>query len=224
MNNGFFKKIAIAAALLACSATAFASTPSTVSTANLFTAISALQRNDLNEAYKALDQIEMTAPEYQIAFLEMQKVHYRQKNWDKFFGYATYYRKNMLKAAPNVHHMLLEILALSKHCQYDAAEKIFAAASEYVTKDYLSQYKAIADILNLQRELDGHVRTSPVKAPFEVLTPTVHWYIPEANRAALMSGAVKSPRGIRVVVKSACKDQNSHEELTDIQIATGVQQ
>lgn len=204
---------------------------STETTAKMFKAIDDLHSNNLTEAYQLLDQIPMDAPEYQIAFLEMQKLHYRTKNWDKFFGYATYYRKNLLKVAPNVHLMLLEILALSKHCQYDNAEKIFEAAKPYVTKDYLPQFQAIAEILNLQRILQGHVRTAPVKAPFEALTPTVHWFIPKREREQILSDVIKNPRAVRIIVKSACHEQNSNEELTDLpteatsgQIARGLQQ
>jgi hypothetical protein len=61
---------------------------------------------------------------FRIALREVQKVLYKKAQWDRFFGIATYYRKNLMMSHYEPQIMALEILALIKHCHFDVAQKL----------------------------------------------------------------------------------------------------
>lgn len=97
-------------------------------------AISKLQKKELEKAYETLDTVPQDSLSFRIAFLEMQKVHYRQQSWDKFFGYATYYRKKLLGTFFQPELLVLEALALVKHCQFEVASNFVFASQQIVSE------------------------------------------------------------------------------------------
>lgn len=51
--------------------------------------------------------------------VEDQKTAYREADWNRFFGFAYYYRSRALPFRARLYS--LEALALARHCQWDAA-------------------------------------------------------------------------------------------------------
>lgn len=170
-------------------------------------------------SYEELDAIAVDAPGYRSAFLEMQKIHYGKKEWDKFFGYATYYRKHLMTSGnlEQTHSLLLEALALTKHCHYSTAQIILdqaraqAIAQLPAQTSMMSQINAVQDLLDLQARLGGYVRTAAMAPPLEAFSVESHWRIDQERRNSVVEKAVKNPRALRVLVKDLCLSANSEQ-------------
>lgn len=93
-------------------------------------ALNALSQNDLKKAYGTLESVDSDTLAYRMAYLEMQKIHYRLQDWDRFFGFAQFYRKKLLPQFFQPELISLEALALTKHCQYDASIRVIEFAKE----------------------------------------------------------------------------------------------
>jgi hypothetical protein len=70
---------------------------------------------------------------------------YQSQKWEKFFAYARYYREG-LDSSQQSEVILLEPLALLRHCQGEAVESVAAAIEKDHPgfKDSLSQMRALA--------------------------------------------------------------------------------
>ncbi|MBF0208032.1 MAG: hypothetical protein HQK53_14225 [Oligoflexia bacterium] len=95
-----------------------------------------LHKNQISEGYALLDKISETDKDFIPALLETQRIHYKQQEWEKFFGYANFYRLNLLEkkeqwASNFSGEMLsLEALALIRFCYWEEASAIVARGLE----------------------------------------------------------------------------------------------
>lgn len=73
------------------------------------------------------------------ALTEIQKINYKDKEWERFFGRALFYRYLLIRDKGGVafhqRPIVLEILALSKHCRFKAAAQIAHWGREYAKKN-----------------------------------------------------------------------------------------
>lgn len=94
-------------------------------------AVGASEKGNLDVADDLFSETPTGSSEFRVAFRESQKVLYKKAAWDRFFGAATFYRKNMnLFFEPEA--LSLEILALIKHCQFDVAAKLIQTEKSLV--------------------------------------------------------------------------------------------
>lgn len=88
------------------------------------------RKNELSEAREWLEKLNYEEEGFLFALLEIQKINYIEKDWDRFFGLASYYRKKLLyspeMATKNFKQemLTLEILALIRHCRYPEASQV----------------------------------------------------------------------------------------------------
>lgn len=93
-------------------------------------ALSALKENKTSLAYEILESIPETDSNFIPALAELQKLHYKQQDWSKFFAYSIFYRQKFLQEKHkwntnfNAQLLTLEALALGKHCRWEEAYSI----------------------------------------------------------------------------------------------------
>ena len=88
------------------------------------------KKGELNEARSQLEKLNYGGESFLPAILEIQKINYIEKDWDRFFGLASYYRKKLLYSTEisvqnfRQEMLALEILALVRHCRLSEALRI----------------------------------------------------------------------------------------------------
>jgi hypothetical protein len=81
----------------------------------------ALQQNQFEPGLALLKKISAPSKFQNWAITEAAKVYYRQQQWPSFFGLASFARQHFLHSSALDEIRLLEILALLRHCQNEAA-------------------------------------------------------------------------------------------------------
>ncbi len=162
-----------------------------------------------HEAYSLLDQIPVQDSEFLSALLELQKIHYTQNEWDKFFAYSIFYRQRYLTQPPFrlVSTLLsLEVLALSKQCLWEEALSLveFGIDKSQSLKDKksLEELEQAAAVLKLHHsfpKLRNEKKGSDV--PHGVLRSDLYWPI----RANLID-TVQHPRFLRLKIENRCSN------------------
>jgi hypothetical protein len=179
--------------------------------------LSSIHAGKLADGYTALSTIPVSSREYRYAFLEMQKLHYRNGDWDRFFGFATFYRKQLATTQFEPETIYLEVLALTKHCQFEAAQRLIASLKADVqtkltgadARVHLERIDAIEDLLFLQTRIPGNIQTSAVNRPVKAFSSTLQWNISEQSKAQVATTIIKNPRALRVYVKNVCEAPKS---------------
>lgn len=123
-------------------------------------AIDLTSQNLLNDSQRILQSVNVETSAFRSAYLEVQKIHYRREAWDYFFGYATFYRKNLMQAFFLPELLTLEALALTKHCQFDAASRAIFLGQEIskeLRKGESSSYSAISALFRRETRRSGGV-------------------------------------------------------------------
>ena len=91
---------------------------------------SLFKEGKLNEARSQLENLNYGGESFLPAILEIQKINYIEKDWDRFFALASYYRKRLLYSTEisvenfRQEMLALEILALIRHCRLSEALRI----------------------------------------------------------------------------------------------------
>lgn len=158
-----------------------------------------------DDAYTAFDSIAPETAAYPAAFAELQKIHYRRGEWSKFFGFAAFYRRRLIESYRNPDLLLLESLALTKHCHFDTAAKILDLARGMATNaDSRARVEATAALLFLQSKLPGNVATEAVRKKPQAFASVNQWKVSGVRKQDTLDSAVRNPRALRVYVANAC--------------------
>ena len=137
------------------------------------------------------------------ALVELQKINYKENQWDRFFGLALYYRNLVLSSSKErgknfrQNPLVLEILALIRHCRFKESQKIkdwslklaqsLNTDSSYIKKTapFFKLKKLVGDQkIGPQNSLDEQIHSWPLKKH------QLKW--------------VDNPKNLRVKVKSQC--------------------
>ena len=160
------------------------------------------KRGKFNEARNWFEKLNYKDEGFISAILEIQKINYIQKDWNRFFGLAVYYRKKLLSShemsMKNFHQKMLalEILALLRHCHFNEALEIIEWSlelAERLKKDSSKIQKTIY-FFKLKKRIG------------EVKTQKTDWK-KQIRLWPLDSGHIKwlsNPKHLRVKVKSRC--------------------
>lgn len=181
--------------------------PASARAASFSHALSELSENHIDKGYQELEAIGPGDPDFVDALVELQKLNFRRGDWQKFFGYALYYRKNVLGAAigPNFRGRLisLELLALAKHCLFDEARAIGESALSFARSRQLEDAAEIERTMShlaLTRQSPATLRArEQLTRPAPVFTSELLWQISPRQLQA-----VDHPRDLRVLVAGRC--------------------
>ena len=174
--------------------------------------------------YARLEGTPVESQEFPRAVLDLQKLHYSQKDWGRFFAYAAFYRNYLLKNVENPEALKigfkgrlfsLEALALGKHCLWDQARSIAQMGTRLAEKLDTPHLPELEHTLELLRLMHHY--------PLEPSTTRVHPSAPESplnsrgtSTASLFSSirlwpidakrisAVKHPKFLRLSVANHC--------------------
>ncbi len=166
-----------------------------------------------DQAYALLEKMPRENPDFFSAWIELQKIHYSHAEWDRFFAYATFYRKNYLEGVPPAEQkanfrarlLALEILALGKQCQWDSA---FAVAKEGL--DLAQKIGSPADVQEIDQAFSlvqlqhSYPKVKNAKdgstIPHSIFKSELHWPIQNKNITQL-----EHPRLLRLKIKNLCE-------------------
>ena len=177
----------------------------------LVQAARATAKGQAEAAYRLLDGIEPSSDDFPDALVEIQKLHYVNQDWPRFFAFAQFYRAN-LAAHPEAvskkyrsRAFSLEALALAKHCQWDIARVIdqeglrLAAASPNIHQDQ-AELNEILEHLEAAHRFPAVLKTQAAQLnSTPVFNSTLFWGIPPKELAR-----IPHPRVLRVKVKNQC--------------------
>lgn len=192
---------------------------------NILQALELVSKDKISEAYEKFDQIPVDSSEYSVALLEMQKIHYKLGEWDKFFGFATYYRNQRMSQFFIPELLLLESMALIKHCQLELANKILDQTKKILSKNInpsitnkssREKIQAVEDLLFLQMKMPGNIQTLSKDHWMRIFSHTQEWKISNQSREKIASHVVKNPRALRVYVRNICQKVSAPDASSEI--------
>lgn len=185
---------------------------------------------ETDAAVKSFEQIDPQSSDFVPALLELQRIFYTRGEWEKFFGYAAFYRHRYLnpvleyKRSPKEkefysHYkktfreevIALEVLALLQFCKWEVATAVFttgkALAFELQSKDQstFKQIGSLLDVLQVYTQVKNTKRDA--KVPGSLFNTTQYWEFP-SNLMSLVS----HPRYMRVKLESACSHAGGSDE------------
>lgn len=173
-------------------------------------ALELLQKNKDQEAAEILETIPMESTEFIDALTELEKIYYRRENWQRFFSYATFYRKHFLsdenrtRTFFNSNLLALEVLALSRHCLWDAAQKIALSSLNSAKKldiPSTESLKKAIDFLGLQHTFpEAHPGKEDRHRPKAIFSKELIW---ELQPGQILQ--VAHPKFLRIRVESRCE-------------------
>lgn len=142
-------------------------------------------------------------PDFAWAFLELQKLRYRRADWKSFFGGMVYYRHQLHQGVQLPDLLLLESMALIKHCQFQPAEK----ALGFVPESSLTHRgrEVLGDLLAFQRLQPGNVATQADAPKVQIFQPTQEWRISDEVSKRL-AASIGQPHALKVYVKNLCQN------------------
>lgn len=153
-----------------------------------------------------LDAVPVESPEFLSSFVRVQKILYRLERWDRLFAQAQFARARNLDVPPET--AALEILALTKHCAWEAAESVARwAAHEAQSKGRSAEAIArAASLLNLHRHFpNAGIPTVWSALPSTAFQSQAYWPIQGEGHVVL--DRVVHPKHLRVMVKKPSDDE-----------------
>jgi hypothetical protein len=170
-----------------------------------------LDQAKIDSAYAHLEQLTASDAEFVDALVEEQKIHYLRGEWQKFFGYARFYRENLLfknsvPVAPAFRARLfsLEILALAKHCRWKealAVGELGQAIAQSIGLPPSAELGRALTFLHLDTQYPNALEGKEQgRSPWYVRDGKIYWPL-QANQLQY----VTHPRAVRVVVQSRCR-------------------
>lgn len=177
--------------------------------------LKAIEENHLELALQNLDAINVNAPEYVQAFGEIQKIQYRNNQWEKFFGYASFYRAKLMQENLDPQLNVLEALALIRHCQFEPAHNVIEQTKALIANNKKlndeAKVRAAADIqaaesiLELQQNLAARVTSDEARKSIKAFSLESAWKVKESTKQDMVKSAINNPRALRVYVKNRCE-------------------
>jgi len=170
--------------------------------------------SDSTQGYSLLEQISPESSDFLPTLEELQKIHYKNKEWNRFFSYAIFYRNNYLndqgasKKEENFRPKMLslEILALGKQCQWDEAFRVANFAIQYgkthsISKDKMKEIHHAFSLLQIQHV---YPKVTDAKIGSEVsgsiFKETQAWPI----HSSRVLPKIKHPKVLRLQLENLC--------------------
>jgi len=177
-----------------------------------------LKEGKPSEAYSLLEAIPENSKSFVPAILEMQKIHYQRQQWDRFFAYANFYRQWLTHRAAgdltlqsggyllenfSARMFALEVMALGKHCLWEAAADVGRVGIETARQLQLPAppeiEKALLYLTPLKKIKELQKPPQSTSLPSSIHSHTHYWPI---HQRTLLS--VAHPKFLRFKVESRC--------------------
>jgi hypothetical protein len=198
------KFIRLIACLLTC-----ASLPAHAGDVPFVRALHELESGHIEEAKSDLVQIGLSDPTYLDALTELQKIRFKQGDWQAFFGGAFYYRKKFLSAEAGLHSnfrsriLSLEALALAEHCRWEQARTLAQASLDMaraLKNSGEAELKDTLDYVELSHAFPKALASrSEPGTPSVLFSSTLFWKIQNQSIAS-----IRHPEILRVKVDNQC--------------------
>ena len=174
-------------------------------------ALAQLDNGDYRRAYRTLEEMERGDSNFVAGLVELQKIHYRRQQWDKFFAYALYYRQGVAAGGKNalpLHARMisLEVMALAKHCYWDKGRQILQWARKRqsgLEAASRRELREAGEYLELHRQYPGREvsrRESREETSSPLFSTTQEWRIGEKQLAH-----IPHPRTLSLRLRSGCQ-------------------
>ncbi len=156
----------------------------------------------LNEARNRFEKINYENKDFISAIMEIQKINYTQRDWNRFFGLAVYYRKKLLssheRSLKNFRQemLALEVLGLLRHCRFPESLEIIEWSlklAEELKKDS-SKIQKTVHFFKFKKQV-GEIKTQKTDWKKQIRL----WPV-DSDRIKWLS----NPKHLRMKVKSQC--------------------
>lgn len=157
-------------------------------------------KGDTDGRLDELSLIKSGTPYFAWALFERAQILYSTQRWDEFFGTAHYYRNFLPAGALHQKMVLLESLALVRHCQLDLAQK--ALSAEFSPKSEDPRFVTMTGALGMIPQLtDPSSETQDLNAtPSKPDLNAKRRYWPISRAAKNMD-----PNALRLHIATRCK-------------------
>lgn len=168
----------------------------------LLTGWSLFKEKKLKEARNWFEKLNYGNKDFISAIVEIQKINYIQKDWNRFFGLAIYYRKKLLSSREmslknfRQEILALEILALFRHCRFSKALEIIEWSlklAEELKKDS-SKIQKTVHFFKFKKRV-GDIKTQKTDWKKQI-----HLWPVDSDRIKWLN----NPKHLRMRVKSQC--------------------
>lgn len=172
-----------------------------------------LHRGKVSSAYDEFETVSRKNDDFLLSLVELQKLHYKQQEWSKFFAYSVFYRKVYLNDSAQwkdnfkARVFTLEALALGKHCLWDQAYFILSQGIEIAKQLNSPDLEELEHALIFFPSLKSYTHPS-LKAqenkhiPTAFFRDTNYWPIDFKNN---LLNQIPHPRVLRLKVESRCE-------------------
>ncbi len=140
---------------------------------------------------------------------------YAQAQWDRFFAQSIFYRSSNPVDSQDPGLILLEALALIKHCQIESAQALLQSlerrAPHKLTAFHRVKIQELTDLIHFQKQLSQKVTTASVKARPLAFSHSSRWRVSPNATPKLLEMAPKgetAPGNLRVYVKDRCDQKH----------------
>ena len=166
--------------------------------------LSLFQKGHLRQARAVFENINRGDTHFVPALVELQKINYKENQWDRFFGLALYYRNFLLSSPESVRKnfkqnpLALEILALIRHCRFKESKKIkeWSLNMAQTINKNPSKIKKTSSFFKLKKLVGDQNQNQKAKDLKEQISL---WPLKKQELKW-----VDNPRNLRVKVKSQC--------------------
>ncbi len=155
-----------------------------------------------------LDEIPVASAEFLRGFVRSQKILYRLERWDRLFAQAQFARARNLDLPPET--VALEVLALTKHCAWNAAESV----ARWATQDAMLKGRSAevivraASLLKLHQHFpDAGIPTAWSALPSTAFQSRAYWPVQADWRVTMER--VAHPKHLRIIVPTPSHEQCS---------------
>lgn len=169
-----------------------------------------LQQGKSQEANVILENIPQSHPKFLSALLELQKLNYKNEDWNRFFAYAVFYRQNYINHPVvsqdqfKVRLLSLEALALGKYCLWKEADAVIYKGLEIAKKSSRSDIQELENtkmLLNALRVYPGAQKSARnAEIPSSIFQEIHYW--PISHKRAMN---VAHPKYMRLQLESRCR-------------------
>lgn len=171
-----------------------------------------IERGSMHDAYVKLESIPAGDADFADAMVELQKMHYRNQDWGKFFAYAQYYRAQFQSSDDSgrmpfrARMISLEVMALAKHCIWGTAGEILnwgILQKNRMNEEEYSELQATREFIRLHNKFPRSdlATEDSGKIPSGVFSSDQAWKL---KSKALLD--ISHPKRLTVRLKSECKE------------------
>ena len=161
------------------------------------------------DAYNKLESIPFGEQQFVDALIELQKMHYRHQQWQKFFAYAQFYRYRTVTDTAHVElkarMISLEVMALTKHCHWRTAQEVLGWALSQRGRLSAADFRELVETGEYIRLHNQFPRTATATSDLKKIANAAFSNVQVWKIKGKSMASISHPKYLSVKLKSECK-------------------